>query len=233
MFFYHKKSKPEHLLVLDFDRTITDWDDQLSKTRADKIAKILKRILKKYPVKLVLLSWANRSHILYVVAQSKSVSLMKLIKDNLMLTEENQNILYKFFKNMNPFHRKTQRQKTNIILQVMKDPKYTNDQSCLRASKKTVSLKWLSSTHQIPPENIFFLDDNWHNVRFAKHFGFVSYRVLNEKSSKTIFDFLDKVEQKLEDLSPTEMQKVEFDILQHPFSIHHSNRRLKTIKQQV
>jgi hypothetical protein len=179
----------KYILVLDFDRTITDYDDKLTKTRADKIAKTIYKLLKNHPMKLVLLSLANKAHIMFTVKESNSKLLEAMLDNTLLITEENRTI----FQKLNPFRQEKQMDKKNTILQVMKQPKFVEDEDAIRAYKKTNSLKRLSKFNKIPPQNFFFLDDNLYNIKFAKHYGFTSYRVANEIPKRDIISFLDKI----------------------------------------
>lgn len=182
------------LLVLDFDNTITDWDGSLKKERADWIAKRLWKLQKKYKVGIVILSIANRAHILYKVRKSKSKLLQDLFNQLLLITEER----HDFLNRLNAQRNENQRAKNRMLIKIFKDPHVVNMENLnhILAYKKTNSLKNLSYDFMLPPNKIYFLDDNPDNIKFASHFKFNTFLVNNYFSQHSLYSYLEEIEKK-------------------------------------
>lgn len=183
----------KYLLVLDFDNTITDWDDSLKKQRADKIARFLLDLVRRFNIDLILLSIANKAHIFSTVQHSNSYLLMEIIENIPLITEETRSIEPK----LNFKREESTKNKNQMIMTILNDKSYTNNPEAIRAYKKTNSLQRLSRFHQIHPNSIYFLDDNPINILFAKFFGFNSHQVFNDSAKQNIFSLLKKIEKQL------------------------------------
>lgn len=180
----------KNLLVLDFDNTITDVDDSLSKKRADQIAKLLVDILSTTDTELILLSVANKAHIRSMVKKSKSFLLNFLIQNILLITEEDRGLVQKF----DPLRNESEKKKNSMVMKVLNNPKFLNNQECSRAYKKTNSLLRLAKFHHLPKSKIFFLDDNIFNIKFAHHYGFTTFLIRNDHPTRNILQTLQSLQ---------------------------------------
>lgn len=173
----------KRLLIIDFDNTITDWNDRLGKKRADAIATKILFLKHRYHMEPMILSVANRAHIFGTIQDSGSKKLFHLMEMIPMITEEYRGL----FQKLIPFRGETKADKDRVIMSVLKDKKFLNNQDCIRAYKKVNSLCRISRVYHIKPSDMFFLDDNWFNIKFATHFGFRALLVDNKKEDFTIF----------------------------------------------
>jgi hypothetical protein len=185
------------LVVLDFDKTITNWDGTLKKRRADLLAKHLQGMWKKYSLKtIVILSMATKAHILQVVMESRSTSFLELVQKCRFITIENRSMVIEMDRGYSQSHTK----KKNMIDVITNRSADTNSMHHIIAYKKANALILVSKYYKVQPHNIFYLDDNEINVLFAGYFGFRSFLVNNKPNHpelhllqrlKTISNILD------------------------------------------
>lgn len=182
------------LIVLDFDGCITDTNDRLTRARADKIAHLMSRFTD-LDVEFIILTMANYAHVMKTVKDSRSTHLHKIFSDIEIISVENRKYLTKM-----DLSRKESIQKRNkmihTIISVDKDSLIMNDDQLTHAYKKSNSLLRLARTHHVSHDNIFFLDDNLFNVKFAVEHGFRAFYVYNHKTLKTLnlLHLLEKIE---------------------------------------
>ena len=184
----------KRLLIIDFDNTITDWNDRLGKKRADEIADKILFFKHRHHMEPMILSVANRAHIFGTIQESGSKKLFHLMEMIPMITEEYRGL----FQKLVPFRGETKSDKDRVIMNVLNDKKFLNNQECIRAYKKVNSLCRISRIYNIKPSNMFFLDDNFFNIKFAKHFGFRSFLVDNKKKDFTIFQRFNEIKKILD-----------------------------------
>lgn len=183
----------KYLLVLDFDNTITDWDGSLGLKRGDKIAHLLLEFVRRFNIDPILLSIANKAHILSTVEQSQSKLLMEIIENIPLITEEFISSIPKLNRN----REESVKKKNKMIMEVFGDPDLLNHPDAIRAYKKTNSLQRIAKLHNLSPKHIFFLDDNPYNILFAKSYGFNAHQVFNRSKQQNIFSLLEKIEKKI------------------------------------
>lgn len=165
------------LLVLDFDQTITGWNHILTKKRADTIANLLSKLTEEYNLSIYILTFANKAHVYKTVFLSNSDKLINIIStmSNRILSIEHRKYLYTINRKLS----ETVRDRNNMILRITHNISNKNILDYIGAYKKTNQLMILSKKEHIPPCNIFFLDDNEQNIKFASHYGFNAFLINN------------------------------------------------------
>lgn len=183
-------------LVLDFDQTITSWKDALTKSSADKLAKILNDLMEKHNVHVIVLSMANKAHILTTVHLSKSKPLLRIFSQIPLVTVENRRKIFEIDRSFG----ESVKTKNEMIEKVMGKKNILNqDPDCIRAYKKTNYLLRLSREENVPRHDIYFLDDNHYNIHFASHYNFNTYQVVNKPNTKRfqIMEYLRRIQKQL------------------------------------
>jgi FMN phosphatase YigB (HAD superfamily) len=158
-----------YLFVFDFDGCITDWNDELSTHRADRLAYAMNQLLRFGKIEIV--SLANRAHIRAIVKQSESQDLIKIFNDirwSQWNTIEKRNNR----ADINPSRKESVKKQNAMILNVMKSDQWLMDMDCIMAYKKANALLILSKQYHLRPDQIYFFDDNKYNIIFARHNGF-------------------------------------------------------------
>ena len=179
-----------YLLALDFDLTIT-VNDRLNKTRADRLAKRIRKMKQSYPVEIFILSVANFSHILYTVMISGSSMLLKELAEMPVITNETDHLIQ-----IDPSWHEDKKGRKAMIQKITHGHD-ENDYNKITAYKKTNYLLHKSKEENIPHSHIFFLDDNHYNIAFARYYGFQTWLVNNEKKKEDLFQRLHIVEKLL------------------------------------
>lgn len=169
------------VIVLDFDQTITDWNNTLTKSRADMLAKVLLHLIKKYKVKIYILTLANKAHVYGTVFFSKSELLSKLIVTIPIISIEKRKYIYMIDKSL----LESTKEKNKMIYEITSSQQYKNLPEYIGAYKKTNNLFNISKKEQVTPTNIFFLDDNVYNIQFAQYYNFRTYIINNHPIYKT------------------------------------------------
>lgn len=178
----------KRLLVIDFDQTVTGWDDNLSKARADKLAKQLNLLHDRYNMDLVILTMANKSHVFNTIVESKSGGLVELMKIIQLISVENRRMIFQIDRSRNQSTRK----KNDMVQAVTNSKLYNDNPDYIRAYKKTNELMNLCKQYDLPPQDVFFLDDNHYNIHFASFYGFRTFLVDNHPNSKR-FELLNQL----------------------------------------
>ena len=169
------------ILALDFDETLTNQDQTITKTWGDRLAKAIQRLQRKCPsLDVCILSAATTDHIRHVVAVSGSNELVAVLRSLVIIANLSKNMFY-IQTGHNPFIEQL------ILLNL----------EWMIAYKKTNYLIRKSTETGIPYSHIFLLDDNRHNIRFAKYYGFQTMRVNNQHPTTNIFTCLTQVGKKV------------------------------------
>jgi FMN phosphatase YigB (HAD superfamily) len=182
------------LVVLDFDGCITDTHDRLTRSRADNIARMMNKY-RDLDTEFIILTMANHAHVMKTVKDSHSTHLYEIFSHLEIISIENR----KYLTEMD-LTRKESIQKRNKMVHTIipgnMDPLIMNDDQLTHAYKKSNSLLHLAHTHHISHDNIFFLDDNLFNIKFAVEHGFRAFYVYNHKTIKTLnlLHLLEKIE---------------------------------------
>lgn len=183
------KEEMQFLLVLDFDMVITDWDASLTRKRADRIAEKLLEIMNVGNTQILILSMANMFHIMETVRRSGSELLMgiigvvkKIVIDDIRYLTEMDARKGESKKGMHEMVREIMSRSMSILS--LESPLSLEEKDekirVTVAYKKTHALQRLSISSGVPVLNIFFLDDQELNVRFAKHYGFHAIQIRSE-----------------------------------------------------
>lgn len=168
------------LLVIDFDQTITGWDDNLSKSRADRLAKQLRIMRDKFNMDIVILTMANKAHIFKTIVESKSADLVELMKNVRLITVENRRMIFQIDRSRN----QSMNKKNKMVEAVTNSKLYNDNPDYIRAYKKTNELMGLCKEYHLEPHDVLFLDDNHYNIHFASFYGFRTFLVDNHPNSK-------------------------------------------------
>lgn len=176
-----------YLLALDFDLTIT-VKDRLNKTRADRIARKIRKLKRLYPIEIFILSVANFSHILYTVMTSGSTKLLKELAEMNVITNETDHLI-----KIDPKWHEDKKSRKAMIEKITHGHD-ENDYNKIIAYKKTNYLLHKSKEEGIPHSHIFFLDDNQYNIAFARYYGFHTFIVNNQIRSADLLERLKLVE---------------------------------------
>ena len=172
------------ILALDFDETLTKHDGNITKTWGDRLANAIKRLQRKCPsLGVCILSAATTDHIHEVLVDSGSKELIAVLLSIAMITNTTNNMFF-IQTGHNPLIEQ-------VILQNLEE---------MIAYKKTNYLINKSMETGIPHSHIFLLDDNRHNIRFAKYYGFQTMRVDNQRPTINILKRLEQVENKISGL---------------------------------
>lgn len=165
-----------NLFIFDFDGCITDWNDNLSFERAERIAGLMAFFLQNGFIEII--SLANLSHIHLTVKQSKSKQLIQIF-NNIPWTEWNTIEDRAHLFHINPSRKESITEQHKMIFNVMKSKKWFDDLECIRAYKKSNALFYISKKYNISPDHVFFFDDNMFNIIFARSNGFKAFFVNN------------------------------------------------------
>jgi len=211
------------LLILDFDGCITCADDTLTTARAENISDMIDKF-REFDIGFMILTLANKAHVFDVVRRSGSKMLMDIFDsiDIIAIDERSRLVM------MDKTRGESINEKNKMIRRVMESLYNKNTSSSLvprdilskeeliQAYKKTKSLLTLAARHGLSHENIFFLDDNPINIKFAIEHGFRAFYVYNHsrfRSMNTLY-FLDKIYNWLS-MIQVNNKKVDFDFLSY------------------
>ena len=165
-------------LCLDWDLVITNWDETLSKKRADEIAARLLK-LKSMGFKIYVVSLANQAHIKKMTIESKSEAFQEifLAEDVIKLSIDDRRHLVQ----MNHKRGESLPAMRKMIASVMGATSLETSllPDWIYGYKKSHALEDVRNRMKIPPSDIVFLDDNIYNVLFARHMGFRGYLINN------------------------------------------------------
>lgn len=164
------------LFIFDFDGCITDWNDQLPRDRANKIAHAMNFLFQYGAIEII--SMANRAHINAMVQQTKSKSLIKVF-DQIPWSQWSTIEKREHLTQINPSRRESEKKQRAMIMEIMKSEQWLTDLDCIYAYKKTHALNAISKNYGIAPEHIYFFDDNMYNIIFARSNGFKALLVNN------------------------------------------------------
>ena len=183
------------ILALDFDQTLTMQEGFIPKTWGDRLATAIRRVQRKCPLlEIFVLSAANANHILHLVALSGSNDLVRIMSSIPFVTNENRNLFH-----LNHEWKETSKGRKEMIEKLAHTTPLENLELIV-AYKKTNYLIHKSMETGIPHSHIYLVDDNYHNIRFAKYHGFQTMSVDNHNPSTNIFQRLQEIEKKMSGL---------------------------------
>lgn len=221
------------LLILDFDGCITCADDTLTMTRAENISDMIDQF-REFDIGFMILTLANKAHVFDVVRRSGSKRLMDIFDSiEIIAIDERSHLV-----TMDKTRGESINEKNRMIRRVMESLYHKNGSSTVKnvprdvlskdeliqAYKKTKSLLTLATTYGMSHENIFFLDDNPINIKFANEHGFRAFYVFNHikfRSMNTLY-FLGKIYNWLSMIQMNN-KKVDYDFL-----TYHRNRNIRS-----
>lgn len=179
-----------YILAIDFDGTITHHD-HISKSWGNRLAKKLDHLRQTYPIDIYILSMANSMHIFELVVMSGSVDLFKMLISLSLVTNDITDL-----EKLNYNWGESFKARKEMVRKVTHTENF-HDTEYIIAYKKTNYMIGHSKVENIPHTHVFFLDDSPANVHFASYYGFQAMKIDNSKPTMTIFDRLDRIEEKL------------------------------------
>lgn len=177
------------LLAIDFDATITIYDD-IPKKWGDRLARRIQYLKNTFPMlEICILSAANKTHILYTTYMSGSKALLDMIMGIDMSTNESASIAH-----INHKWKESSILRKKMIETVTRIPFVRDNIEFIIAYKKTNYLIHRSKKLKIPHDHVFLLDDNLNNIYFASHYGFNALSTNNHDKEHNLFARLNEVE---------------------------------------
>lgn len=184
------------LVVLDFDGCVTCADDTLTLSRAEKLASMIDKF-SDLKTRFIILTMANTAHVFDTVRRSRSARLLKIFESIDIISIDDR----RFLNRMDKTRGETPGEKNRMISEIMTRNDHTsfrvNDDELVYAYKKSRSLMNLARLYSVENDNIYFLDDNLFNIKFAVENGFRAFLVHNKKrptKTNTLY-LLEKIEQ--------------------------------------
>ena len=166
---------PQCMVFIDWDGTMTDHEQKLSKERADRLAVKIKMMKRHCIVKILTLAtsgWVQTS-----TEESGSKELVRVLKDVEVIAED---IRHPQDQNRLVLNRERAESASRVKLMAKKIRRPLGQDQALFAYKKTNTLLRMSKEYQMDPRHMYLLDDSEDNVEFAILHDFQAFLVNND-----------------------------------------------------